>query len=81
MAVESSSIKPSAPKKPPAVKPTVGESGQPGVSYGDTRSISVHGGKSEFSHHFTGGDGKAGQAGKEHSNEGSDSKAGKPGYK
>lgn len=81
MAVETSSIKPSAPKKPPAVAPTKGESGQPGVAYGDHRVMSVESGKSEFSHHFTGSDGKASSPGREHSNEGTDSKAGKPGYK
>ena len=77
MAVEKqSSIKPAAPKKPPAVAPTVGMSGQPGVGYGDLRTLKVKDPtKSEFAAHF------AGSPGGEKSNEGSDSKAGKPGYK
>lgn len=77
MAVETSSIKPSAPRKPPAVAPTKGESGQAGVAYGDLRNLHVKDpNASEMSHHFS-----AGKAGKEQSNEGTDSKAGKPGYK
>lgn len=76
MAVETSSIKPTAPRKPPAVAPTKGESGQPGVAYGDLRNLKTKDpNASEMAHHF------AGIAGKEHSNEGSVSKAGKPGYK
>jgi hypothetical protein len=81
MAVEKSSIKPTAPRKPPAVEPTKGESGQPGVKYGDLRPLKIgNPAKSEMAHHFTAHDGSGGKAGKEMSNEGSASKAGKPGY-
>lgn len=77
MAVETSSIKPSPPRKPPAVAPTVGASGQAGVAYGDLRNLHVKDpNASELSHHFS-----AGTPGKEQSNEGTTSKAGKPGYK
>jgi len=77
MAVESSaSIKPSPPRKPPSVAPTVGESGQAGVPYGALHNLHVKDpNASEMAHHF------APAAGKEQSNEGSVSKAGKPGYK
>jgi hypothetical protein len=73
MAVETSSIKPTAPRKPPTVVPTKGESGQDGVPYGHNHVLSVKNpNASEMSAHF---------AGKEQSNEGTVSKAGKPGYK
>lgn len=77
MAVESqASIKPTAPRKPPAVAPIVGVSGQEGVPYGGLRNLSVKDpNASEMAHHF------APAAGKEQSNEGTTSKAGKPGYK
>ncbi len=82
MAVEKQSLKPSPPKSPPAVKPTEGASGQPGVAYGDMRNMKVlNPNKSEMSNHFTAHDGKASKPGKEASNEGTVSKAGKPGYK
>ena len=77
MSVEKSSIKPSPPRKPPSVAPTVGASGQAGVAYGDLRTLKVKDpNASEMSSHF-----HAGTAGKEQSNEGTVSKAGKPGYK
>jgi len=78
---KTASVRPTPPKRPPAVEPTKGESGQPGVPYGHTHTLSIkNAAKSEMAHHFTGSDGSAKSPGKEQSNEGSTSKAGKPGY-
>jgi hypothetical protein len=84
------SRKPAAPKKPPATSTTEGtcnkvhSSGQDGVPYGFRHEINVkpsH--KSELAHHFkdayTGGKGGAGHPGKEAPNEGSVSRASRPG--
>ncbi len=73
------SRRPSPPRKPPAVPPSVGASGQDGVGYGTHHKLKVMGGKSEFAHHFTGSDGRAKSPGREQSNEGSVSRASKPG--
>ena len=86
MAVEKqmSSVKPTPPKSPPAVKPGKGESGQAGVPYGANMTMSIKSpSKSEMAHHFTSNDGGSGKAGREESNEGpkAGEKSGKPGYK
>jgi len=71
---------PSPPRKPPTTSPGgLAESGQPGVHYGARHTLKVMGGKSEMAHHFTGSDGHAGKAGKEHPNEGPKGKASRPG--
>jgi hypothetical protein len=47
------SVKPGKPVKPPAVAPTVGESGQPHVGYGAPHKLHVKPSHiSEMSHHF-----------------------------
>jgi hypothetical protein len=74
------SRKPSPPRKPPAVTPTVGESGQAGIPYGARHTMQVKNpNKSEMSHHFTGSDGHAKPAGREESQEGPKGRAGKVG--
>lgn len=74
------SRRPSLPRRPPAVAPTKGESGQPGVEYGARHNVSVKSpNSSEMAHHFTSSDGSARKAGKEQSNEGTVSRASKPG--
>lgn len=54
------SEKPSAPRKPPAVAPSTGASGQAGVNYGARKNVKVHGGGSERASDFAGSAGKAG---------------------
>lgn len=74
------SRRPSPPRKPPAVEPGRGESGQPGVPYGAHQTLKVKSpNASEMSHHFTGSDGHAKKAGREEPQEGSTSRASKPG--
>lgn len=73
------SRRPSPPRRPPAVPPTVGESGQAGVGYGTGHTLKVMGGKSEMAHHFTGSDGHAKSAGREHPQEGPKGKSSRPG--
>lgn len=64
------SRRPSPPRRPPAVAPTVGASGQAGVGYGASHNLKVMGGKSEFAHHFTSSEGRAKSPGREAPNEG-----------
>ena len=54
------SVKPSAPRKPPAAAITTGASGQPGVDYGARKNVKVHGGGSERASDFSGSNGKPG---------------------
>lgn len=82
------SRKPSPPRKPPATSTTAGTmnkmpesaSGQAGVEYGFRHELKVgNAAKSEMAHHFTSSDGKAPRAGREMPNEGSVSRASRPG--
>lgn len=82
------SRRPSPPRKPPATSTTAGTvnkmpasaSGQAGVEYGARHELKTMGGKSEFAHHFTSSDGRAKSPGREQPNEGTVSRASKPGY-
>ena len=87
------SRRPSPPRKPPATSTTAGTinkipcnkgSGQAGVEYGFRHELSVKSSsKSEMAHHFRDGmgssEGKAPRAGKEQPQEGTVSKAKRPG--
>jgi len=76
------SRRPSPPRKPPATSTTAGtinkmkerDSGQPGVEYGARHEVQVKNpNSSEMAHHF------AARAGREQPQEGSVSRASKPG--
>jgi hypothetical protein len=81
------SRRPSPPRKPPSTSTTAGTmnkmpasaSGQEGVEYGARHELRVGSGKSEMSHHFTSSEGRAKSPGREQPNEGSVSRASKPG--
>jgi len=83
------SRRPSPPRKPPATSTTAGTvnkipcnkgSGQEGVEYGFRHELSVKSpNDSEMSHHFTSSEGKAKRPGREAPNEGSTSRASRPG--
>lgn len=54
------SVKPSAPRRPPAAQITTGASGQAGVEYGARKNVKVHSGGSERASDFSGSNGKPG---------------------